>query len=310
MTSRPSTALLALSAALLAACASPVDGTPRTAQGECAFGTGDVSPLRGGTGTVVAGSVNGQPAMLEVSTGLGLTGILPGSVQALGLPTDPVRRSGFAGRGGDTVRQNVRVRSLRVGDQDWFDRSVAVRPFFMPDGSPPDFNAMIGADLLRETELELDLPARRIAFHSRRDCRPGAPPWTPASSVPMDVQIHGAPIVVARVNGHAVRALIHSGNNATAMTQRLADKLGLAAADATGRRARSHGTDPGVSRGREFRVKEIAVGQEVLRDLPVIVTAEGTGGPEELVLGQDWLRHRKVWLSFGARRVFLAPVGG
>ena len=32
-------------------------------------------------------------------------------------------------------------------------------------------------------------------------------------------------------------------------------------------------------------MKEIAVGQEVLRDLPVVVTADGTGGPEELVLG-------------------------
>lgn len=42
----------------------------------------------------------------------------------------------------------------------------------------------------------------------------------------------------------------------------------------------------------------------------MVVAAEGTGGPEDLILGQDWLRHRKVWLSFGARRVFLAPIGG
>ena len=308
MPRRPPMTSLAL-CALLVACASPQDGPSRTAQGECVLGAGDVSPLRGPTGVVVAGSVNGQPALLEVSTGLGLTGVLPGSVQALGLPTDPVRRTGLTGRGGDTVRQNVLVRSLRVGDQDWSNRSVAVRPFHMPDGSPPAFAAMIGADLLRETELEIDLAARRVAFHARRDCGPGAPPWAPASSVPMDFQIHGAPVVVARVNGHAVRALIHSGNNATAMTQGLADKLGLSGSDATGRRVPSHGTDPGVSRGQEFRVKEIAVGQEVLRDLPVIVAAAGTGGPEELALGQDWLRHRKVWLSFGGRRVFLAEVG-
>lgn len=261
MASRRPIALLALFA-LLPACAGPGDAAPRAAQGECAFGAGHAAPLQGQRGTVVAGAVNGQPARLEVSTGLGLTAILPGSVQALGLPTDPVRRSGFSGRGGgDTVRQNVRVRSLRVGDQDWYNRSVAVRPFHMPDGGPPVFDAMIGADLLRETELEMDLPARRIAFHDRRGCRPAAPPWTPASSVPMDFQIHGAPVVVARVNGHAVRALIHSGNNATVMSQRLADKLGLTAADATGRRVRSHGTDPGVSRGQEYRVKEIALGQ-------------------------------------------------
>ncbi|CAA9247283.1 MAG: hypothetical protein AVDCRST_MAG08-1919 [uncultured Acetobacteraceae bacterium] len=308
MPRQPSAILVALFAAL-SACASPTDGAPRTAQEECVFGAGDVSPLRGSTGMVVAGSVDGQPAMLEVSTGLGLTSVLPGSVQALGLRTDPGRRSGFGAGAGSDVRQNVRVRSLRVGGQDWGDRSVAVRPFFMPDGSPPAFDAMIGANLLRETELELDLPARRVAFHPRRNCRPGPPPWAPASSVPMDVQNHGSPVIVARVNGHAVRALIHSGNNATVMTRRLADQLGLARADAAGRRVRSHGTHPGVSRGQEFRVDELGVGQEALRNVPVVVTADGTGSTEELVLGQDWLRHRKVWLSFGGRRLFLARAG-
>jgi predicted aspartyl protease len=282
---------------------------PRAAQQECVFGTGDASPLRGPAGTVVAGFVNGQPALLEVSTGLGLTSVLPGSVQALGLPTDPVRRTGFAGRAGEPPRQNVVARSLRVGGQDWTDRSLAVRPYFMPDGSPPAFDAMIGANLLRETELEIDLPARRIAFHARRGCRPGAPPWAPAGSVPMDLQNHGAPVVVARVNGHAVRALVHSGNNATTMSRRLADQLGLVRADAAGRRVRSHGTDAAVSRGQEFRVDEIAVGQEVLRNVPMVVTADGTGGPEDLILGRDWLRHRKVWLSFGGRRLFLARAG-
>ncbi len=308
MPRRSPATLLALFA-LLSACASPDDGAPRTAQAECVFGAGDASPLRGATGTVVAGYVNGEPAKLEVSTGLGLTGVLPGSVQAFGLPTDPVRRTGFGAPGSGDVRQNVTVRSLRVGGQDWGGRSLAVRPYFMPDGSPPAFDAMIGADLLRETELELDLPARRVAFHARRGCRPGAPPWAPASSVPMEVQNHGTPFVVARVNGHPVRALIHSGNNATAMTRRLADRLGVARDDAAGRRVRSHGTDPRVSHGQEARVSELAVGQEVLRDFPVVVTADGTGSPEELVLGQDWLRRRKVWLSFGSRRLFLAQAG-
>lgn len=241
---------------------------------------------------------------------LGLSSVLPGSVRSLGLPTDPVRRTGFGAPGSGDVRQNVMVRSLRVGGQDWGGRSLAVRPYFMPDGSPPGFDAMIGADLLRETELEIDLPARRVAFHARRNCRPGAPPWKPAGSVPMDLQAHGSPVVAVRVNGQEARALIQSGNNATVMSRRLAERLGVTRADAAGRQVRSRGTDAGVSRGQEFRVRELSVGEEVLQDLPVVVTADGTGSPHEMVLGQDWLRHRKVWFSFGSRRLFLAPVGG
>ena len=36
----------------------------------------------------MAGYLNGEPAKLEVSTGIGLTSVLPGSVQAFGLPTE------------------------------------------------------------------------------------------------------------------------------------------------------------------------------------------------------------------------------
>jgi predicted aspartyl protease len=303
---RPSSKALPALFALLSACASPTDGAPRTAQEECIFGADDTSPIQGPAGMVVEGTVNGEPARLEVSTGLGLTSVLPGSVQRLGLPTDPVRRSAFAGGGSGDARQNVRVRSLRVGGQEWADWSLAVRPYFMPDGSPPAFDAMIAANLLRETELEIDLPARRVAFHARRNCRSGSPPWAAARSAPIELLNHGAPVVVARVNGHAVRALIHSGNNATTMTRGLAKRLGVTRAEAAGRRVRSHGSNPGVSRGQEFRVDELAVGQEVLRG----VSVEGTGGQEELVIGQDWLRHRKVWLSFSGRRLFLSQLGG
>ena len=308
MASPPPKPLLAV-LAFLSACASSADGTPPSAQRECDFGSGEVAMLRGAAGTVVPASLDGRPVMVELSTGLGLTSVLPGSVPVLGLPTDPFRRTAFA-RDGGTVQQNVRARSLRIGAHEWADRSLAVRPFFMPDGSPPAFDAMVGADLLREADLELDLPARRVAFHPRRNCRPVAPPWTPAVSVPMDLQNHGAPVVVARVDGQAVRALIHSGNNTTSMTRAMADRLGLLRTEAMGRRVRGHGTDPTVSRGQEYRVAELAVGQEVLRDVPVVVTPDRIGNTEEMVLGQDWLRRRKVWLSFGSRRVFLAPMGG
>lgn len=119
----------------------------------------------------------------------------------------------------------------------------------------------------------------------------------------MEVHGFGVPVIAVRVNGQSVRARIQSGNNANTMSEALANRLALSTP--TGRRGSTYGSDPIGQRGREYRLDEMAVGEEVLRDQLVFVTAD-LGRPEEdLVLGQDWLRHRKVWFSFTNRRLFL-----
>ncbi len=294
--------------ALIGACAAPATGAPRQAQRECVFAETAAMPLQGDGGMRVAATLNGQPLTLEVNTGLGLTSLLPHVAQRFGLPEDPLSQSSYPGPSGPVTRRNVQSRSLRVGDREWSGRSLAVRPFFVAEGRALAFDGVLGADLLRQTELEIDLPTRRVALYRAENCRAGNPPWAPATAVTMEVRGLGVPVITVRVNGHPVRARIQSGNNATSMTEALANRLALDRP--TGRRARMYGSDPAARRGREYLVDEMVVGEEVLRNAAVIVSADPGGPEEELILGEDWLQRRKVWLSYANRRLFLARAGG
>jgi hypothetical protein len=292
---------------LLAACAAvpaPLAEAPRGAQSVCAFGAGDSVPLVGAAGMNLTVLVNETPLLLQVSTGLGISSLQPGTVQRLGLPRDPRRQTGFSD--GETS-QNALVRSLRIGGREWTGRSLGVRPVFTPGGAPPGYEGWVAADLLRETELEIDLPARRVAFHVPRDCRAGPPPWTPVASLPVELQEHGIPVVTVLVEGQPVRARLQSANNVTLLTRALATRLGVT--QATGVKGRVDGTRLVPSRAPQYRLRELAAGGEVLRDVTVAVV-EGSLGPQaEMALGQDWLQHRKVWLSFANRRLYLAAPG-
>ncbi|WP_309228504.1 aspartyl protease family protein [Roseomonas sp. KE2513] len=270
------------------------------------FDESATAPLQGSSSLNVADEINGKPVVLEVSTGLGLTSLLPDVAKRLGLPEDPRRQSSYPSPGGPVTQRNVLSRSILALDHEWSGRSLAVRPFFGHAGGRPGFDGVLGADLLREAELEIDLPAHRIAFHRPLNCRPGAPPWAPAASAPVELRGLGVPVITVRVNGQPVSARIQSGDNATSMTEALASRLALG--NATGRRTRSFGSDPAGRAGREYRLDEIAVGDEVLRDQLVVVTPGLGGSEEQMILGQDWLQRRKVWLSFINRWLFLGPV--
>jgi hypothetical protein len=293
--------------AFLGACAAPTQIDPRQAQPECVFGEGDVIPLQG-PGLNVVGSLNDQPVAMEVNTGLGLTSLLPEVAQRLRLPEDPVRHSSYPSSSGPVTRRNVLSRSLRVGGQEWSGRSLAVRPFFGAGGGAPGFDGVLGADLLRQGELEIDLPGRRVAIHRTSNCRPAIPPWPSVTNVVMEVRGIGVPVITVRVNGQPVRARIQSGNNASTMSQALANRLALRTP--TGRQGSTFGSDSAGQRGREYRLDEIAVGGEVLRHQLVFVTADQGGAEEELILGRDWLRYSKVWFSFTNRRLFMARPAG
>jgi len=292
---------------LLSASAASAQGAPRRAQPECVFGEGDVLPLQG-AGMAVPATLNREALRLEISTGLGLSSLLPETAQRLRLAEDPRVESSYPGPTGRITRRNVRSASLRVGEQEWTGRSLAVRPFYGVGGGPPGFDGVLGADLLREGELEIDLPARRVAIHRAPNCRSGHPRWAPAASAPLQPHPMGVPVIMVRVNGQAVRARIASGNNISSLSETLANRLALNTP--TGRRGSSTGSDPNIRRGREVRLEELATGEEILRGGTVFV-APDTGGAEdeELTLGQDWLRPRKVWISFSGRRLFLARPG-
>ena len=62
---------------------------------------------------------------------------------------------------------------------------------------------------------------------------------------------------------------------------------------------------------RHHRFAELRVGPDTTRDPMLWIARVNVVPIVDMLLGADWLRSRRVWLSFATRQVFVAePRGG
>ncbi len=122
------------------------------------------------------------------------------------------------------------------------------------------------------------------------------------TSVPLELAEDGTPLLPVRVNGQTLLALLDTGSRATLLTEDAARRLGLSAPI-------SANTASGVDGERlpvgHLRVDELAVGDDVRRGAPVSI-APLQVGRAEMLLGFDYLRQRRMWISLTTGRLVIA----
>ena len=112
--------------------------------------------------------------------------------------------------------------------------------------------------------------------------------------LPLVVTPEREALLSVRINGQTLVALLDTGSRATLLTEQAARRLGLHAPI-------SANTSRGVDGERlplgHVRVREMAVGEDVRRDVPVSI-APLQLGRGDMLLGLDYLRQRRVWISY------------
>jgi hypothetical protein len=86
----------------------------------------------------------------------------------------------------------------------------------------------------------------------------------------------------------------------------LAQRIGLSESElAADRTVLVHGASPGSIRVGIHRFHELRIGAVAIHDpaLAVVPDASGTG---EALIGEDFLRGRRVWLSFATGHLFVS----
>jgi hypothetical protein len=88
------------------------------------------------------------------------------------------------------------------------------------------------------------------------------------------------------------------------MAERVGLEEGRLAGDGT---VMAHGAAPDQVAVRIHRFRELRVGPTVMDwpTLPVVPMSDGMG---DALVGADFLRGRRVWLSYATNRVFITPV--
>lgn len=287
----------------LAACAAPSPG--RKLAAGCSLERKAELPLRNVRNFMLTPvDLNGRPTLFVVDTGAEASTLTPQAASTLGLPPDPGHDSLLLGISGPVHAANVRVQRFAVGSVVRADQSIGLGDMPAFPGQQPPVAGLLGADVLADYDVELDLPQQRMSLYKLHDCA-GFTPWPGALAVPMVRTRSGLAFVDAIVNGMTVRALLDTGARTTLLARETAVGLGLTPA------ALAH--DPqrtGIGIGmtgidfRQHRFAELGLPGAVEHDVPANIAELRLPGVE-MLLGADYLGPHRIWISYATNRLFL-----
>jgi hypothetical protein len=193
------------------------------------------------------------------------------------------------------------------------DQTMTVGPLPQAAFAGHDIVGLLGADFLGDFDLDVDLPDRRVTLYRVAACTAAAlahsVPWpvgfdTIAASQP----IRDIMIIPVEIDGRVLHAQIDSGSAISVLAASGIDRMGLSVATLAQDQA---GAMQGVGRftvaTRRHRFATLRIGAERI-DMPAITTAPVYVLPiVDMLLGEDWLRDRHVWLSYTTSLVLVAP---
>ncbi len=269
----------------LAACAGAPAGPCRLQQ------LADLPVTLDGNRLDVTARVNGAETRLVLDTGAEATVLATGTIAALQLPRSQRSASRLGGVGGVVVNADAYA-DLDVG-------GIGVRRRFAV-ADIPGVGGLLGADVLSGSDVELDLPNRRVRLWRAPGCGAADLPWSgPRLTVPVEVTGGDLVRVTAMLDGRAVPALIDSGASRSLVKTDAAD-AGVAQDPSIVAR----GLDGGAIGVRLHRFGTLAVGGDTV-DRPRIGVAAFELRPAAMLIGVDWLRTRRVWIAYRTGQLFL-----
>jgi Aspartyl protease len=266
-----------------------------------------VVPLRieGGVPTLHL-TVDGRATRFVLDSGAARTAISPAAVRRLGLPLDPWVGTTLHGIGGLQRHQDAVPRSIDVNGVPLrqahlggnFSLAVAILPV-AADG-------LLGRDLLDGFDLDLDLPSLRLTLYTVRDCTGAFLPWSrPYRGEQAFPAYRDALAISSFLDGQPMRTMVDTGASASLLTASGTVRAGFPAVGYD-RYTPLSGVGPRrvAARLHQFRTLSVA---GVTAAAPTLLVSDLLLTPlVDLVLGDDWLRAHRVWLSFATRQVFFA----
>ncbi|MBW4090832.1 MAG: clan AA aspartic protease [Proteobacteria bacterium] len=306
-------AVAAMGAAALAGCTALPGGGYRiggSAGPGCVLSRVATVPVTAYDGLLfVTARVDGKPVRLVLDTGAQRSLLTEAAVRRLALPTDRTHGTRTWGIGGPTTAFDAIVRRFTLSGVAFTMPRITVGRFRLA-GLHGGADGMLGADVLTLFGIDLDAAAGRMVLYRDPACRLDRPPWAGAA-----VELPGVtggdnrlrlPIAV---NGTAGMATLDTGAQTTAIGLGLALRAGITpSALAADRFALARGAAPTAVHVRLQQFRSLQVGPWVARNplLPIIPLPAGVG---DGLVGEDFLLHRRVWLSFAAPQVFVAVHG-
>jgi predicted aspartyl protease len=273
--------------------------------GTIRLGQTTVATLR--NAPIVTLLANGMPVTMLLDTGAETTILTPVVAQRLGAQRPQVEfNRQLRGVAGSLQTSEVELHSFAIGGVAIPWRRLRVAPINVTSVFSGPLDGVLGADSLNSFDLDLDLPNNRITFYSRQSCAGAAPAWTGPYMTIAGGRSKGDRLFFSvQLDGRKTSAFVDTGSQSTVLSTSAALALGLTPVLlARDRPAVLRGAGPEQLSGRVHRFARLEIGGEAIHS-PEIIVADLNLSDADLVLGIDILRSWRIWLSYGAQKVFL-----
>jgi predicted aspartyl protease len=266
-------------------------------------------PVRvSGGGFLVPARINGIDSELLLDTGASNSLLNEAAISRLGLQEDSLPGVLVTGVGGATVSRRARVEQLELGGYTWDSLDLTIVRFAHHFADALPVAGILGARQMREFDVELDVPRGRMTLWRVTRCDGDLTGWAEQHYV-VPLTRHRDDQMIAEVvlDGHPLAALIDWGATGTTVAGWFAASIGVTPdALAADRAVQMVGLDHNEMHASRHRFDTIQIGNEILRGRTLNV-ADVHLHTDAMVLGADFARTRRVWLSYATEQMFVMP---
>ncbi|MEJ1977197.1 MAG: retropepsin-like aspartic protease [Acetobacteraceae bacterium] len=162
---------------------------------------------------------------------------------------------------------------------------------------------LLGQDYLSTFDLDLDPTRHTLGLYDVSGCAGAFLPWTGRyTAIPASRPVRNILLLPVSVDGHPLQAELDSGaSNSVVMAPGML-RLGLA----PGGEAMLRGLGRGSVAAHTQHFAAVRIGDETLPGMTMLVAPIHGLRSVDMLLGADWLRTRRVWLSWATNQVFVA----
>ena len=256
---------------------------------------------------VVPAQINGRPATLILDTGAESSLLTSSAAKRLGVTSKYDFQRSMAGIGSSMRTGDARLESMSLGGIALsYPRMLVGDVSFRVGGAEPD--GLLGASLLGDFDLDIDVPHRRIELYDRLDCPTARPAWSgPYVTLETTRSLSEHPFFPVHINGRTLSATLDTGAQRTVISARAAAVAGIGAGSrVAGPEVRTRGAAGETLPATLHVLHDSSVGGIALRE-PVLVLPATLPREIDALIGFDFLLSNRVWLSYGSRRIFIQP---
>jgi predicted aspartyl protease len=258
----------------------------------------------------IPATINGHAIIMVLDTGGQKSMLFEAAVTRLGIVRDARFNTPLIGIAGGSAHSDASIDSMSIGGEPISVNRLSVNTF----GSGTTIDGLLGLDILRDYDLDIDPPKHTLTLYRVRRCEQADPPWDePATRIDETSTLMNWLKMPFEIDGIEGTVVVDTGNTTTMITPRMMRRLGLTEeAMANDRVLKIHVPAAEDAQARVHRFQTIRIGPMTVQNASILVLPKeppALGDARSFgdgFIGLDFLASRRTWFSIRTGRLYFA----